>query len=632
MPDDYNISYSFQLGSSTPAPQASAGDELFAFTNCATIDLGDGSMLIINRDNGRQLTVAAQVVTALTYCGTFRTLEDHAQLLVDKLPQLQGQLNDALKVLTQVRDGGVLLSAKTITGRLNDRPVTNGPLAPTRVFILTCDRPTALARLLDTLLANDSLTVHDELFLVDDSRRADCAEKNRELVAKFNCHSAKSMHYVGATAQQQIAQRLVAALPDDEAAIRFLIDRERWADHKSYGLGRTMCLLLSVGYRCIVLDDDILCRAVLPPAKESGISFGGGSNRELACFDSQQSLMQHASYADFDPLAGHASCLGMNLAPAMAALGKTRGYAAISEQNLRDTNAAMLNTLWADSPILVTQCGSWGDPGVPGCSWFAHLDNASVERILACSGGLNAAIENRHYWLGRPRPNVSKMAVMSQATGLDNSHLLPPYFPAFRGEDYLFASMLLFTHPKSVVLDYDWCVPHLPMEARSGGRPEETGMERGELGLCARYIADQVDFSARGCAQTRLEQLALLLRQLSEQDSAALRSIYRETLARQQAGELLRLDTQIAGSPASQNDEWKRYLQNSRGALYEALNKPPQPMGTSTGTATQSQEELLALSSEWIREFSGALNAWPRMREAAIQETQAALGSELFKA
>jgi hypothetical protein len=58
------------------------------------------------------------------------------------------------------------------------------------------------------------------------------------------------------------------------------------------------------------------------------------------------------------------------------------------------------------------------------------------------------------------------MAVMSQATGLDNSHLLPPYFPVFRGEDYLFASLVVCLHPDAAVLDFNWSIPHLPLEQR----------------------------------------------------------------------------------------------------------------------------------------------------------------------
>jgi hypothetical protein len=454
MADEVNISYSFQTG---PAPiltpsEKPADNALIAFTNCERVDLGNGGVLLLNRDNGKQMTISPEVATALTYCNTFKTLQEHAQTLVNTIPQLQGQLTDVTKVLDMVKDAGLMLNAQSICDRLSPDPIPAAELAPTRVCIITCDRPAAVERLLDSMLRAGNLSHHDEVLLVDDSRDPANGEQNRELVAKFNLRSAKNMCYVGATEQRKLLQQLIAAGPEHEEAIRFLIDRERWAQQKSYGLARNMCLLLSVGYRCIVLDDDVLCSSVLPPSQSESITFGGGSSRELACYSSEQELLQNAQFSDTDPLTGHARCLGMNLSQAIAQLDA----GGINEATLHNANATMLNILQANSPILVTQCGSWGDPGTAGSSWFSHLGTESIERALAAPGGLSGAMENRHYWLGRNRPNISNMAVMSQATGLDNSRLLPPYFPVFRGEDYLFASLLVCLHPNAAVLDYNW--------------------------------------------------------------------------------------------------------------------------------------------------------------------------------
>lgn len=389
MSDQQEISYSYQL--SSPPPPPPADDGLLAFSGCEMIDLGNGSVLLLNRDNGRQLGVARELATALTYCTTFRTLQEHARHLTSTIPQLQGQLEDVSKVLASIRDAGLLLRAQTIAGRLSPPQVPAQALAPTRVFIITCDRPAAVERLLESVLQAGHLDRHDELFLVDDSRDPGNADRNRELVANFNRRSAKSMCYAGADAQGHLMAQLIATHPGHEAAIRFLLDRERWAGQKSYGLARTVCLLLSVGYRCIVLDDDVLCRTVLPPQQGEGITFGGGANRELACFASTEELLQQAAYDDSDPLRGHARCLGMDLAQAVAELDA----GGVGEAGLHHCNATMLNSLHGDSPILVTQCGSWGDPGVPGSNWFTHLGKASVERVLAAPGGLSRVRQNR---------------------------------------------------------------------------------------------------------------------------------------------------------------------------------------------------------------------------------------------
>ena len=615
MSDDYNISYSFQVDPAPAAPRAD--NRLIAFTSCEAVNLGS-AVLLLNRDNGRQMTVAPEVATALTYCTTFRTLQDHAQMLVTTIPQLNGQLADVTKVLETVDGAGLMLESDTILERLNPQPLPQPALAPTRVFIISCDRPAAVERLLDSMLRSARLGCHDELFLVDDSRDAANREQNRELVARFNRGSARNMAYVGVAAQRRIMDELIAAQPDEERAIRFLLERERWAKHKSYGLARTLCLLLSVGYRCIVLDDDVLCRSVRPPDQAQGISFGGGSNRELASFASEQALLQQASYRDTDPLSEHARCLGMNLAPAIVELHGD----ALGQDSLHEANAALLNTLQADSPILVTQCGSWGDPGVPGSNWFTHLGTESLQRAAATPGGLSAAMHNRHYWLGRSRPNISKMAVMSQATGLDNTHLLPPYFPAFRGEDYLFASMLLYLHPGSAVLDYDWCVPHLPLEQRSAGGQDSPALPRGGLPLCARYLSDRVDYDQGIPPETRLQKLALLLRELAQSKPAGLLATFRTELARQQADELQQLSTQLQNAPTLGDGGWEEFLRRSHEQLTTALQSPASPLDIPGVPAGLGEEALLRQIQAGIDEFGQALAAWPGMRDTAAAVTR----------
>ncbi|MEH6634737.1 MAG: hypothetical protein V7700_04420 [Halioglobus sp.] len=626
MADDVSISYSFQTGpTATPAPAVNpAENDLIAFTNCDQVDLGNGGVLLQNRDNGKQMTISPEVATALTYCHTFKTLQEHAQTLVGTIPQLQGQLTDVTKVLMMVKDAGLMLSAQSICDRLSPDNPPVAALAPTRVCIITCDRPAAVERLLDSMLSAGSLSSHDELFLVDDSRDPANGEQNRELVAKFNLTSSKDMRYLGAAQQLKFLQAMIATQPDDEDAIRFLIDRERWAPHKSYGLARTMCLLLTVGYRCIVLDDDILCASVLPPSQSGSVTFGGGSTRELACYASAQELMQNAVLGDTSPLTGHAQCLGMNLSQALPSLNAV----GLNQTLLHQANATMLNTLQADSPILITQCGSWGDPGTAGSAWLFHLGAESIERALTAPGGLSGALQNRHYWLGRNRSNISKMAVMSQATGLDNTQLLPPYFPAFRSEDYLFASMVVYLHPTAAVLDYNWCVPHLPLEQRGGSRAaQEPIAAQAGLGLCARYLADRADYEPGVAPATRLQKLALHLAELSQRDPSSLVATLRTELAQQHAEQLRRLDQQLKNAPQLGSQTWEGYLQHGLDEVNAALQTPIKVVDIPGLPQSLDEEQLLLNAKAVMADLSSALLVWPGIRQASAEITRSMLES-----
>ena len=129
------------------------------------------------------------------------------------------------------------------------------------------------------------------------------------------------MSYFGAAQAKSFMDSLIADLPEQEEAIRFLIDRERWAGHKSYGLARNFTLLLSVGCRAIVMDDDVICAAVESPVKSAGLQFGD-TGREVEFYASQQDILSRTTRADFDPLTGHALCLGLSIGQASAKLGQ----------------------------------------------------------------------------------------------------------------------------------------------------------------------------------------------------------------------------------------------------------------------------------------------------------------------
>ncbi|MFN2330193.1 MAG: hypothetical protein ABR612_14895, partial [Chromatocurvus sp.] len=242
MADDISISYS--LGSETqpsPAPAAAAPPELVAFADCELIGINPQMMLVINRQNGNQQMLAPQVVEGLTSCTTFRTIAEHAQKLANTRPELKGQEAMARQALEQLDAAGILLRASTICTRLNEPAERTPP--PTRAFIITCDRPEAVKRLLDSMLRAGNLTRQDALFLVDDSKDPANRDANREAVATFNLTSARDMYYLGTEAQASLMQGLIDARPEHEAGIHFLIDAERWAGRKTFGRARSLCLL-----------------------------------------------------------------------------------------------------------------------------------------------------------------------------------------------------------------------------------------------------------------------------------------------------------------------------------------------------------------------------------------------------
>jgi hypothetical protein len=627
------ISYSFSLNNTqgqpaadTTAPASAAPQELYAFADCELIGINPKMMLVINRQNGHQQMLAPDVVEGLTTCTTFRTLEEHASHLANTRKELRGQEAMALQALKQLDEAGMLLRASQVAERLN-QPVERTP-PPTRSFIITCDRPEAVRRLLDSMLRAGNLTRQDALFLVDDSRDPANREANREAVATFNLTSARDMQYVGPEAQSRLMEGLIQAQPDCEAGIRFLIDPARWTGHKTYGRARTLCLLLSVGYRAIVMDDDTLCQAVLPPITTEGIGFSGGGGRIATFYPDRDTLMQSAIPADFDPLTGHASVLGKPLGEAIRTLtGK-----AVETPQLANCNAAMTNVLRADSPILVTQCGAWGDPGTGTAHWALSMDNDTIDRLASAPHGMAEALENRLSWLGAPRPQITKMASMSQVTGLDNSALLPPYFPIFRGEDQLFGAMVEAMFHHAAVVDFPWAVPHLPLEERRDRGLREPIAGAGGISLFARYLTKHIDYKDATDPGQRLRYLAQDARRMANRSDDDLLLDYRTELARGHSDQVRMLNQQFERARDLPSANWQGYLQRGMEEMQGVLlapRSPTQMKGIQAGTTeAEVVEKFRALARGW----ADALEGWAAVREASVGVTRELLGDGVMAA
>jgi hypothetical protein len=594
--------------------QTIAPSGLYAFKECEVVLMFDGAAMLMDKFSDAQVLVGAPVAHAMQRCRKFRTLENHADVLVSSIPELAGQQADVMNVLNMLKDAGLLVTADSVCERLNAQVAAPVDLPPTRVFIITCDRPTAVERLLESMLRTGNLTRHESLFLIDDSRDPANADQNRDALERFNLTSPRDMHYFGADEARKFMDALIEERPDQKNGIRFLIDREKWAEHKTYGVARNLSLLLSVGCRAIVMDDDVICNAFQSPHKKAGFEFSS-TDREVDFYASQQAMLANALPAELDPLSGHAQCLGLTIGQAARKLGDKP----IAPEDLADANSGSF-ILWdADSPVLVTQTGTLGDPGSPNTAWLYFSRADSLRRLMSFSGGLQGALTGRNYWMGHSRPCFGKMAVISQVTGLDNSQLLPPYFPVFRGEDYLFGSMTEYLHPNSAVLHYDFCVPHIPVDERKVSAEPEPSDGKGRLNI-AKYVTDHTDYQAGISPETRLKAMAAMALRLSEINDRGLQSIYRKEVAELQGAEQMLLDN-LLGDDIIRSPEWQDWLQVSASNLNHSMQQLAKITDIKGLPEGASAESLLEEFRDYAAGFSGALSAWVAIRDAARKAT-----------
>lgn len=623
MSEDYNISYSYSMGKKPAAPvqppsPGTVDQTLYAFDDCEEVDLPSNAVLLVSRKQPRQIIVTRDVAIALRHCRQFRSIEDHTKFLTAYMPELGGDIASVRNVLTSVRDAGLLTSAATYASLFATRDTATAP-APSRVFVITCDRPQALQRLLESMLGVPELSRHEALFVVDDSRQEANAEENRAHVDSFNRHSSATLQYFGAAERNTLLQSLIAELPGQEQSLRFLLDQSRWQGQETYGLSRTVCLLLSVGRRAVLLDDDIVCTAIDSPYTLPGAQFYDGMS-EADFYPSAESWSRRYPPRSQDPLAGHLTCLGLGLADALHTLGVTNA----GEQTLADSHGDVLRNLSADSAVLVTQNGTFGDPGTENASWCFSLEGDSLARLLDNPAQLQARLSSHHYWLGWSRPTFSSQASMSQMTGLDNTALLPPYFPAWRGEDQVFGAMVKFLHPDSVALNYPWAVPHLPLEARQGETdklPDSAGMGVVENFLCENTPREQsLPFNAR------LRTLVQLLRNVAEQSDSDLGGMLRTAVAAAQADTIRSLSEQLRQAPED-HLPWRTTLEARLQRYFAAVSRADAPLPLPGLARGLPEEEVWDAVREYYASFATCLEDWPAIRAAAAGLTRQGMRS-----
>ena len=452
-----DFSFSYSIGS----PSALSGESapLWSFNSTKVLPCIGNTVTLHNSRNNQSMLVQSEVAHALSFCGPFRTMDAHLDRILTAMPPLRDNPEDARNILTSIREAGFLEPAEAAWQRLCV-DVTPQESTPARIFILTCDRSEALKRLLDNLCDNPIDPVIESLWVIDDSKRTESLAHNAEVIGAIRDQIPVAVHHVDTAMHQALNDHLLTLAPQHQTSLAFLLDTGRWSGRPTYGRARNVSLLLSVGFRALVLDDDILLQAIAPPCATRGLKLDSARGREAAFYNSHDALAQHALDTTHDPLTQILGNVGQSLGNLM--LNSLAGSA-----ELAGWDGELLSRYSAQSPVLLNQCGSWGDPGTGDASWIFFLPEQSIKRLIGLEQPLEHLLAVRANWMGYPGPTLSAYGSLSQLTGCDHHTLLPPYFPAGRGEDALFGIMLQRVQPNSLVLSEGWAIRHEPLDTRA---------------------------------------------------------------------------------------------------------------------------------------------------------------------
>jgi len=589
-----------------------------AFDVCKPYAVPGGSLLLHNSRNGKRAMVRPDVFPTLVNCSEFQTLDTHVNNIIEKQPTLQEHRADIRGVFEQMLESGIMRSAKSIVDELKNDPgavdeslTRDKPVAA----IITWERPQALKRLLQSIVANCQTGNLHCLYVIDDSRTDENIQKNQAVVVEFSEQLDTPLHYFGQADQQAFIGKLSAKLPAHEDAIRFLIDQGLWHDHWTSGLARNWAMVLSSGRRLLALDDDVICDVYDPPGLKPNITLSD-AKRESDFFAGEGEWAHLRQAINPDPLDRHMQCLGLTLSQAIDVLGQQHLKAA----SLENATTIHANEFRADSPVLITEAGSLGCPGTSNNTWLPYMNSASLKKMLASQKKTSNALNTRKVWSGRSHPHFSPRSNMSQIIGMDNRQLLPPYIPIARGEDRLFGFMVDYIFPTFVALDYPWAVPHLPIPDREWQHKDL----KFDLGpIFPFFFVDKVLEHRSTCQshspQDRLENLAALYRDLAGTSPESLLTMHQDNTLECGAEKLKTLDKLLAAAESAPVD-WQNYLRNGLKQLDVDLNAASRDDFPVKGyPGNLGTEDMVSFWKETWVEFAEALSVWPEIRRAAAE-------------
>ena len=606
-----NVNYSFSIDYSIPSSETGDTD-LFAFDDCIDFPLPGNQHLVRSKRTGRQGILTSDALFALRQCNRFRPWNSQIDE-ISKLAQPGAANRDDIRnVLESTRQAGLVVSAREFLASLQPATPQHAEM-PATYCILTCDRPAALSRLLDSLRRNHHFQPdRNHYFVLDDSRNTENQQQNQAAVDQARKKWGSPFQYIGNQQRSDMLSRLKALLPEaNHDAIDFLLSDKLQPELPSYGRNRNWALVLGAGTHTIMLDDDILFEKRIPRYASGDVAIGR-HRREAAFFQHDEEWRNCRLDESPDPTAGQAlSLLGKSLPQALSLLGIRQP----SPSMLHETESGILWRLTPQSRVLITLCGSLGDPGTASGQWAFELKEGSRQRFMGDPAHYRQNITERNCWLGSPQFQLSpSFAVMSAVTAIDGTAPVPPYFPLFRNEDLLFGSMLQQLHPQGLVADLPWAVPHLPLEKRRWDRsklfqPAGLGFHRFSdaqlVSHCMKLPLEQ---------ERRQREFSDLFYTLSETPDPLLSRMMEEQLMLERSARIHKLTQGLEEA----GDQAPAYWRQDILAIIQANQKGlMEPGSVRFADFPKSQAQPLELAKRMWHSYADALYNWQSIVGAA---------------
>ncbi len=598
--------YGLRLG---PAPARSPTPDplsapLFAAVPTRALALGDGQILLTERDTGRSRIVTIEVAQALELCAAFAPMDLHVQRVCANLPSLQGHEAAVRGVLEDLARQGALISAERWLDILKTAESPAPPPFRT-VIVRTCERAPQLAALFDTLGDHERRWRSGlRYLLVDRSRSAETVQRNRATLQAFSAATGCRSVHMDRERQQVWLHALCRALPEHAESLHALLGEGAATPgfHGDYGISLNWIQLLGAGERYAMLDDDHLLPLRWHPEFAPGLDLSDRPDPPQV-LDALDRALDWGRECETDPFGAHSDVCGQSLARLLG-----QAPMRLDAAQLLTLAPAQLPAFRANSRVLASAHGHRGDACSLSLLWLLALPAGERPALLAEAQGYRESLR---------RPAVVHAARRYRCLRthglppfmLDGSRLLPAVPPRGRGEDGVFSALLQALQGDSLQVELPVSVGH-----RRPAAPERPDLaSTPTTPALAQVLIDQLhELAPRLLSDDPLLRLRAVCASLEEHAAATdaeLAGYLQAHLRAQRASVLSGLRAVLHDRPAPPAHlaaDLSRLIETNGRALLDGAPARyaewPQDIDAPSGAA---------LWRSYLQEFTAALPVWP---------------------
>jgi len=585
-------------------------DQLFRCFGHVRTRLDSGRDVFQNRIT-HVLSVADRRVTAAAgFCSEFATLSEHAGFIAAQQRNGPSSAADWKLVLLQAAEAGLLTSIEETRAYILSRvPPLPCVRVISRVGIPTKNRPQLLRRALKSVVENlQAFEREAQILVTDDSESLEMQAANRQAISSVARSNRIEILYGNLESRRRFTAFLAreSGLPIE--LISFAL-----ANDQRYPVGIGACrnslLLDSAGHCLLYLDDDVRLRVTAIPG--SGDELVLRSEPFSTWFLSSADEIDSFQFPRIDLLGAHESLLNFDRDAVRD------GRAGVWRIALSSASIGFLKRIPnGNAGVVVSVMGVVGDSGFDDPLAYFVFGGETFGRLINTKESYESALFNRLVLHGPKTASVAETSEChSYCMGVDNTEVLPPFFPMMRGEELVFGTLITKAVPGALFGAIPKAILHEPGEARQFA--SDAAVRRAARFMTGETLAFLIGSEdLKGTVRGKLmKSIGVRLREALDQDDRSLNAQITSSIEPMLLHWLRRLD-EATRECTDSSAFWARDVLTIKAAILSGLEARNHLIPIDLEQAYGADEGALRFR-RLGRQFGLLLEAWPDIVGAA---------------